>query len=75
MKKIIALLLLSPIAYADVSAETLKEKLETCSSSEVNVIDILYTGENLDKDCLTEEFNKAFKTQKKIDWLGEEYQV
>ena len=75
MKKIIALLLLSPIAYADVSAETLKEKLETCSSSEVNVIDILYMGENLDKDCLTNEFNKIFKTQKKIDWLGQEYQV
>ena len=75
MKKIIALLLLSPIAYADVSAETLKEKLETCSSSEVNVIDILYMGENLDKDCLTNEFNKIFKSQKKIDWLGEEYQV
>ena len=75
MQKIIALLLLSPITYADVSTETLKEKLETCSSSEINVIDILYTGENLDKDCLTKEFNKIFKTQKKIDWLGQEYKV
>jgi len=75
VKKIIALLLLSPIAYADVSAETLKEKLETCSSSEVNVIDILYMGENLDKDCLTNEFNKIFKSQKKVDWLGQEYKV
>lgn len=67
MKKIFALLLLSPIAYANVDTETLKEKLETCSSSEINVIDILYTGENLDKDCLASES----KTHKKIDWIYE----